>query len=99
MVVKRTSNGVFLFVCFGYFNLGCFVMFFFCVFIPCKTLALRLGEGKSVAIVIGFKLPNFGLASYTVFLQVVNSQSQPRADGYMWFFSSFVPLLNAIFMN
>ncbi|CAH9142989.1 unnamed protein product [Cuscuta epithymum] len=99
VVGKKTYHGVFIIVCFGYLNLGCFIMFVFCVFIPCMTLALRLGEGKSAVTVIGFKLPKFGLASYTAFLQVVSSQSRPRADGYLWFFSSFTPLLNAIFMN
>ncbi|CAH9090632.1 unnamed protein product [Cuscuta epithymum] len=98
-VGKKTYNDVFIIVCCGYFKLDCFVMFCFCDFIPCKTLALRLEEGKSAVTVIGFKLPNFGQASYTVFLQVVSSQSRPWADGYLWFFSSLVPLLNAIFMN
>ncbi|CAH9075663.1 unnamed protein product [Cuscuta epithymum] len=85
---------------FRHFNFQVKTFVFCCYFILCcKTLALGLGDGKSAVTVIGSKLPNFGLASYTAFLQVVNSQSRPRADGYMWFFSAFVPLLNAISMN
>ncbi|CAH9072338.1 unnamed protein product [Cuscuta epithymum] len=75
------------------------VLFYFYCFLCCKTLALRWGEKESAVTVISSKLPNFGLASYTAFLQVVSSQSRPRPDGYLWFFSSSIPLLNAIFMN
>ncbi|CAH9137788.1 unnamed protein product [Cuscuta epithymum] len=74
------------------------VSFGFCFVWICKTLALGLGNERSTVIIIGCMLPNLGLASYIALPKVINSESRPRADGYMWFFCYHVPLLNAILL-
>ncbi|CAH9123581.1 unnamed protein product [Cuscuta epithymum] len=101
VVKKKTSFGVFFVYLFWLFYIWmyCFFSFNFGTFFHCKTLALRWRDKESAVTVIRSKLPKFGLASYTASLQVVSSQSRPRADGYLWFFSSSVLLLNATFMN
>ncbi|CAH9121123.1 unnamed protein product, partial [Cuscuta epithymum] len=74
----------FAYLSFMHFNFQVKTFVFCCYFILCcKTLALGLSFESSTVIIIGFKLPNLGLASYTAFLQVVNSQSRPRADNYL----------------
>ncbi|CAH9053099.1 unnamed protein product [Cuscuta epithymum] len=74
------------------------VLFYFYFFLCYKTLALGLGDERSTLIIIGFMLPKLGLASYIDLSKVINSESRPRADGYMWSFCYPIPLLNAILL-
>ncbi|CAH9117890.1 unnamed protein product [Cuscuta epithymum] len=77
---------------FLHFNFQVKTFVFCCYFILCcKTLALGLENERSTVIIIGYMLPNLGLASYIALSKVINSESRPRADGYMWFFCYPVP--------
>ncbi|CAH9127400.1 unnamed protein product [Cuscuta epithymum] len=89
----------FAYLSFLHFNFQVKTFVLCCYFILCcKTLALGLGNERSTVIIIGCMLPNLGLVSYIDLPKVINSESQPRADGYMWFFCYHVPLLNAILL-
>ncbi|CAH9128465.1 unnamed protein product [Cuscuta epithymum] len=91
----------FAYLSFLHFNFQVKTFVFCCYFILCcKTLALGLGNERSTVIIIGCIciLPNLGLVSYIALSNVINSESRPRADGYMWFFCYHVPLLNAILL-
>ncbi|CAH9097009.1 unnamed protein product [Cuscuta epithymum] len=92
-------NLEFAYLSFLHFNFQVKTFVFCCYFILCcRTLALGLGNERSTVIIIGCMLPNLGLASYIALSKVINSESRPRADGYMWFFCYHVPLLNAILL-
>ncbi|CAH9078821.1 unnamed protein product [Cuscuta epithymum] len=71
---------------------------FCCLFILCcKTFALGLGDERSVVIVVILNMPKLGLASYIALSKVINSESRPRAYGYMWSFCYFNPFLSAFY--
>ncbi|CAH9050994.1 unnamed protein product [Cuscuta epithymum] len=74
------------------------IMFCFYSFFCCKTLALGLGVERFTVIAVSFNFPKLGLASYIALSKVINSESRPRADDYMWSFHVLVPLLNTILM-
>ncbi|CAH9081702.1 unnamed protein product [Cuscuta epithymum] len=93
----RVWKQYFDFIVYLLFNFhGHTVLFYFYFFLCCKTLALGLGDDRSTVIVIGFMLSKLGLASYIASSKVINSESRPRADGYMWSFCYLVPLLNVV---